>query len=68
MVQARALFVAIALTVIVPSIAHARLYPCWMIRAYVATHTRAEVDEMARKHRATPEERRAALACLRKKD
>lgn len=52
---------------LLPSAARARTYPCWMIRAYVATHTQDEVDEMARKYNVTPKEREHALRCLRGK-
>lgn len=67
MVQARALLAAIALTVTVPSHADARSYPCWMVRWYVSTHSRAEVDQMAREYHITAKERAQALACLRQK-
>lgn len=65
MVQARSLLVAIALTVTVPSVVQARSYPCWMIRWYVSTHSRAEAEAMADKHKATAKERAAAVACLK---
>lgn len=52
---------------LLPSAANARTYPCWLIRAYVATHTRAEIDEMARKYNVTPKEREHALRCLKEK-
>lgn len=45
----------------------ARTYPCWLVRWYVNNHTREEVEEAARKHRATAKERAAAVACLKEK-
>ena len=47
--------------------ADARWYPCALVRWYVANHSRAEVEEMARKYKVTAKERRAALACLKEK-
>lgn len=48
--------------------ASARNYPCWMIRAYVATHTCAEIDAKANEYNATPDERQHAMACLSRKE
>lgn len=48
--------------------ADARWYPCPLVRWYVANHSRAEVEEMARKHKVTAKELKAALACLKVKE
>lgn len=48
--------------------AAAREYPCWLIKLYVKTHSRASVEKMAKKYQVTSQERKAALACLRVKD
>jgi hypothetical protein len=47
--------------------ADARWYPCPLVRWYVANHSQAEIDEMARQYKVTAKEKRAALACLKEK-
>jgi hypothetical protein len=63
--MARALLVAIALTVTASPALADRSYPCWIVRAYVATHTKAQIEAAARKHKVTPQERAAHQACLK---
>lgn len=65
MVQARSLLVAIALTVTVPSVVQARSFPCWMVRMYVDTHSKAQQRADAKKYGVTEEEKREHRVCFK---
>ena len=46
--------------------ADARWYPCSLVRWYVANHSKEDVEAMARKHKVTTAERKAAAACFKR--
>lgn len=65
-IQATALLLAVALTVIAMP-AQARSYPCWLVRWYATHHTREEIEAIVKKRKVTDGELAEAAKCFKEK-